>query len=36
VDHPVYTKRLVAVGTILAVLIAAGFAVIPIWVYLTR
>jgi succinate dehydrogenase / fumarate reductase cytochrome b subunit len=36
VDHPVYTKRLMAVGTILAVLIAAGFAVIPIWVYLTR
>jgi len=36
VDHPVYTKRLVAGGTILAVLIAAGFAVIPIWVYLTR
>ena len=36
VDHPVYTKRLVAAGTILAVLIAAGFAVIPIWVYVTR
>ena len=36
VDHPVYTKRLVALGTILAVLIAAGFAVIPIWVYVTR
>jgi succinate dehydrogenase / fumarate reductase cytochrome b subunit len=36
VDHPVYTKRLVVAGTILAVLIAAGFAVIPIWVYVTR
>ena len=36
VDHPVYTKRLVLVGTIVAVAIAAGFAVIPIWVYVTR
>jgi succinate dehydrogenase / fumarate reductase cytochrome b subunit len=36
VDHPVYTRRLVVLGTILAVLIAAGFAVIPIWVYVTR
>lgn len=35
-DHPVYTKHLVALGTILAVLIAAGFAVIPVWVYWTR
>jgi succinate dehydrogenase cytochrome b subunit len=35
-DHPVYTKRLVTLGTILAVLIAAGFAIIPIWVYVTR
>ncbi|HEX9366429.1 MAG TPA: succinate dehydrogenase cytochrome b subunit [Vicinamibacterales bacterium] len=36
VDHPVYAKQLVAAGTILAVLIAAGFAAIPIWVYVTR
>ena len=36
VDHPVYTKRLVAAGTIVAILIAGGFAVIPMWVYLTR
>ena len=36
VDHPVYTKRLVAAGTVVAVLIAAGFAIIPIWVYVTR
>ena len=36
VDHPVYTKRLVAAGTVLAILIGGGFAVIPIWVYLTR
>jgi succinate dehydrogenase / fumarate reductase cytochrome b subunit len=35
-DHPVYTKRLVMLGTTVAVLIAAGFAVIPVWVYLTR
>jgi succinate dehydrogenase / fumarate reductase, cytochrome b subunit len=35
-DHPVYTRRLVIVGTVLAVLIAAGFAVIPIWVYVSR
>jgi succinate dehydrogenase / fumarate reductase, cytochrome b subunit len=36
VDHPIYTKRLLMLGTTVAVLIAAGFAVIPIWVYLTR
>jgi succinate dehydrogenase cytochrome b subunit len=36
VDHPVYTRRLVAIGTVLAILIGGGFAVIPIWVYLTR
>ena len=35
-DHPVYTKRLGVLGTTLAILIAGGFAVIPIWVYLTR
>ena len=35
-SHPVYTKRLVAAGTVLAILIAGGFAIIPIWVYLTR
>jgi succinate dehydrogenase / fumarate reductase, cytochrome b subunit len=35
-DHPIYTTRLVLLGTILAVLIGAGFALIPIWVYLTR
>lgn len=32
-DHPVYTKRLVVVGTVLAVVIGGGFAVIPVWVY---
>jgi succinate dehydrogenase / fumarate reductase cytochrome b subunit len=35
-SHPVYTKRLVVAGTVLAILIAAGFAIIPIWIYLTR
>jgi succinate dehydrogenase / fumarate reductase cytochrome b subunit len=35
-DHPVYTKRLTVLGTVLAVLISGGFAVIPVWVYLTR
>jgi succinate dehydrogenase / fumarate reductase, cytochrome b subunit len=32
-DHPVYTKRLVILGTVLAVVIGGGFAVIPVWVY---
>lgn len=36
IDHPLYTKRLVLIGTIVAALIGAGFAIIPIWVYLTR
>jgi succinate dehydrogenase / fumarate reductase cytochrome b subunit len=35
-NHPVYTKRLVAIGTLIAILIGGAFAVIPIWVYLTR
>jgi succinate dehydrogenase / fumarate reductase cytochrome b subunit len=35
-DHPVYTKRLVVIGTVLAILIGGGFAIIPIWIYLTR
>lgn len=35
-DHPIYTKRLMLLGTVLAVLISGGFAVIPMWVYLTR
>ena len=35
-SHPLYTKRLVALGTVIAILIAGGFAIIPIWVYLTR
>ena len=35
-EHPVYTRRLLTLGTIVAILIGAGFAVIPLWVYLTR
>ena len=35
-DHPVYTKRLVIAGTVLAILIGGGFAIIPIWVYWSR
>jgi len=35
-NDPVYTKHLAAVGTILAILIGGGFAIIPIWVYFTR
>jgi succinate dehydrogenase / fumarate reductase, cytochrome b subunit len=36
VDHPTYTKRIVAVGTVAAIAIAGAFAVIPVWVYLTQ
>ena len=35
-NHPIYTKRIVFAGTILAVVIGAGFAIIPLWVLLTR
>ena len=35
-DHPVYTRRLTAAGLVFAVLIGAGLAIIPIWVYLTH
>ena len=35
-SHPTYTKRLVVAGTVLAIIIGGGFAIIPIWVYLTR
>jgi succinate dehydrogenase / fumarate reductase, cytochrome b subunit len=34
--HPLYTKRLVAAGTLLAILIGGGFALIPLFVYFTR
>jgi succinate dehydrogenase / fumarate reductase cytochrome b subunit len=35
-DHPVYTRRLVVVGTAVAVLIGGGFALIPVWVFFTQ
>jgi succinate dehydrogenase / fumarate reductase cytochrome b subunit len=35
-SHPVYTRRIVVWGTVLAVVIGAGFAIIPIWVYFAR
>ena len=35
-NHPVYTRRLVVIGTLIAILIAGGFAIIPVWVYFTR
>jgi succinate dehydrogenase / fumarate reductase, cytochrome b subunit len=34
-DHPVYTRRLTAIGIFFAILIGAGLALIPIWVYFT-
>lgn len=35
-DHPLYTRRLTVWSLILAVLIAGGLGVIPVWVYLTQ
>ena len=32
-DHPVYTRRLTALGVFFAVLIGVGLAIIPVWVY---
>jgi succinate dehydrogenase cytochrome b subunit len=36
VDHPLYTRRLVTWGIVGAIVIGIGFAIIPVWVYLTR
>jgi succinate dehydrogenase / fumarate reductase, cytochrome b subunit len=36
VDHPLYTRRLLVWGTVLAVVIGVGFAIIPLWVFFTR
>jgi succinate dehydrogenase / fumarate reductase cytochrome b subunit len=33
VDHPLYTRRLTAVGIVFALLIGVGLAIIPVWVY---
>lgn len=35
-DHPLYTRRLTAIGIVLAIIIAGGLGLIPIWVYLTH
>lgn len=35
-DHPLYTRRLTLWGTVFAIVIGGGLAVIPIWVYLTQ
>src|ERR671936_2899497 len=32
-DHPLYTRRILLCGAILAVVIGAGVAIIPIWGY---
>jgi len=32
-DHPVYTRRLTAIGIVLAVVIGVGLAAIPVWAY---
>jgi succinate dehydrogenase / fumarate reductase cytochrome b subunit len=34
VDHPLYTRRLTAVGIALAILIGGGLALIPVLLYL--
>jgi succinate dehydrogenase / fumarate reductase cytochrome b subunit len=35
-DHPRYTRRIVAVGIAVAVVIGGGLALIPVWAYLTH
>lgn len=34
-EHPRWTRRLLAAGAVLAIVIAGGFALIPVWVFLT-
>ncbi len=36
VDHPRYTRRILAAGVLLAVLVGGGLAIIPIWAFLTH
>jgi succinate dehydrogenase / fumarate reductase cytochrome b subunit len=36
VNHPTYTKRITVWATVIAIIIGGGFAIIPVWVYLTR
>jgi len=35
-DHPLYTRRLTAIGIVLAIVIGGGLGFIPIWMYLTH
>jgi len=35
-DHPVYTKRLMAISIFFAILIGVGLALIPVWAYFTH
>ena len=35
-DHATWTPRLLVAGKVIAALIAAGFVVIAVWVYLTQ
>jgi len=36
IDHPRYTRRIVAVGIVVAVVVSVGLALIPIWAYVTH
>jgi succinate dehydrogenase / fumarate reductase cytochrome b subunit len=35
-DHPRYTRRIVGLGILLAIVIGGGLAMIPVWVYLSH
>ena len=36
IDHPVYTRRLTAMGIFFAILIGGGLAAIPVWIFFTH
>jgi len=36
IEHPRCTRRLLVAGTVMAVVIGAGFAIIPLWIYVFR
>ncbi len=36
IDHPVYTRKLTAMGIFFAILIAGGLAAIPVWIFFTH
>jgi succinate dehydrogenase / fumarate reductase cytochrome b subunit len=35
-DHPRYTRRILAAGVVIAVIVGGGLAIIPIWAFLTH